>query len=140
MWVQVSGGLYESIIRGGEISAIRLLRSTRIFEHGTGGNEITEFPFFTFLYADLHAHMIAIPFAVLALGLAIGAFLRAGMEQLSKFETLMSLVILGVAVGSLGLINLVGLSDAVDFGCWLHLCRRVSIRASGQVDWDLVMH
>ena len=74
-------------------------------EHGTGGNEITEFPFFTFLYADLHAHMIAIPFAVLALGLALVAFLRAGMEQLSKFETFTSLVILGVAVGSLRLIN-----------------------------------
>ena len=103
--VQVSGGLYESIIRGGEFPRFDYWRSTRIFEHGTGGNEITEFPFFTFLYADLHAHMIAIPFAVLALGLAIVAFLRAGMEQLSKFETLMSLVILGVAVGSLRLIN-----------------------------------
>ena len=38
-----------------------------------GGNEITEFPLFTFIYSDLHAHMIAIPLALLALswGLAV---------------------------------------------------------------------
>lgn len=31
---------------------------------------INEFPFFTFLYADLHAHLIAIPYTLVALGLA----------------------------------------------------------------------
>ncbi len=36
------------------------------------GNPITEFPFFTFLYADLHAHMIALPVTVLGLDWALG--------------------------------------------------------------------
>ncbi len=33
---------------------------------------ITEFPFFTFLYGDLHAHMISLPLQLLALGWAVG--------------------------------------------------------------------
>ncbi|MGQ9683910.1 MAG: DUF2298 domain-containing protein [Anaerolineae bacterium] len=40
-----------------------------------GAGEINEFPFFTFLYADLHAHLIALPFAVLALGLTVSLLL-----------------------------------------------------------------
>ena len=32
---------------------------------------ITEFPFFTFLYGDLHAHMISLPLMLLALGWAV---------------------------------------------------------------------
>lgn len=80
-------------------------RSSRMLEPGTGGNEITEFPFFAFLYADLHAHMIAIPFAMLALGLAIVAALRVGMPRNLRWEGIGTILLLGVAVGSLRLIN-----------------------------------
>jgi YYY domain-containing protein len=40
-----------------------------------GGNEITEFPLFTFIYSDLHAHMIAIPLALLAVSWALAVVL-----------------------------------------------------------------
>ena len=103
--VQVATGFYDSAIRGQDFPPFDYWRSTRVFEADPGGNEITEFPFFTFLYADLHAHMIAIPFAVLALGLSIVAFLRAGMERLSRFESLATLGLLGIVIGSLRLIN-----------------------------------
>jgi hypothetical protein len=38
---------------------------------------ITEFPFFTFVYADLHAHMIALPIALLALAWVFSVILGA---------------------------------------------------------------
>lgn len=45
---------------------------TRIIPAGPGEvGPITEFPAFTFLYADLHAHMIAFPLTLLALALAV---------------------------------------------------------------------
>ena len=39
---------------------------------------ITEFPFFTFLYADMHAHMIALPITILVLGWITGLILAKG--------------------------------------------------------------
>ncbi|MCD6302552.1 MAG: glycosyltransferase family 39 protein, partial [Anaerolineae bacterium] len=46
--------------------------ASRIMAHG----EINEFPFFTFLYGDLHAHMTALPYALLALGIMVSVVRR----------------------------------------------------------------
>ncbi|NHZ71655.1 MAG: hypothetical protein GWP17_01015, partial [Aquificales bacterium] len=46
--------------------------ATRAINYNPGeAAPITEFPFFTFLYADLHAHMISMPLQMLALGWAV---------------------------------------------------------------------
>lgn len=42
--------------------------------------EITEFPFFTFLYADMHAHMLDMPFTLLSLAWAVSYLLAARAE------------------------------------------------------------
>ncbi len=42
---------------------------------------INEFPFFTFVYADLHAHLMALPFTLAALGVAAHAVLNRARLQ-----------------------------------------------------------
>lgn len=51
--------------------------ATRVISHPpTEAGPITELPWFTFLYADLHAHMMALPYTVVAVGLAL-TYVRA---------------------------------------------------------------
>ena len=89
-------------------------RSSRMMPPDPPGNEITEFPFFTFLFADLHAHLMALPFTVLVIGAALAVVLRArGTERgggrlagmgwgLADFA---QVAVLGVAVGALRPLN-----------------------------------
>ena len=64
---------------------------------------ITEFPFFSFLFADLHAHMIAIPFTLLAVGLTFNLLLGIKSDALRRL--LPAAVVLAVSVGALWAIN-----------------------------------
>jgi YYY domain-containing protein len=69
----------------------------RTGEHA-GGNEITEFPFFTFLYADLHAHMIDMPFVLLSLAWALSFLLAAGRPR-PRLHLLAMWLVGGLAIG-----------------------------------------
>jgi YYY domain-containing protein len=52
--------------------------ATRVIPAGQGeAGPINEMPFFTFLFADLHAHAMALPYTLLALALSLGAVLQA---------------------------------------------------------------
>ncbi len=89
-------------------------RSSRMMPPDPPGNEITEFPFFTFLFADLHAHLMALPFTVLVVGAALAVVLRASDTQegggrlvrmgwgVADFA---QVVVLGLAVGALRPLN-----------------------------------
>jgi uncharacterized membrane protein len=47
---------------------------------------IDEFPFFSYLLGDLHPHVLAMPFAILAIGLALNLFLGGGKGRLTWFR------------------------------------------------------
>jgi YYY domain-containing protein len=79
-------------------------RSSRMMPPDPPGHEITEFPFFTFLFADLHAHLVAIPFAILATGIALSLFVRAG-QRVERAEVWVTVFVLGVTTGALRIIN-----------------------------------
>ena len=46
---------------------------------------IDEFPFFSFYLADLHPHVLAMPFGLLAIALALNLYLRGAYESFTNF-------------------------------------------------------
>ena len=85
-------------------------RATRVintFVNGQGIDyTITEFPAFSFLLGDMHPHVMALPFGLLALGLSLNVLrsrssLGLGWLQRHPWEGL----VLAVLFGSLGFIN-----------------------------------
>ncbi|HEU5101709.1 MAG TPA: DUF2298 domain-containing protein [Roseiflexaceae bacterium] len=84
--------------------------ATRLVGMNLQDGTITEFPFFTFLFADLHAHMIALPLTLAALGLMV-ALVRPrtkdeGRKLASSFVVhLSSLVLLALVLGALRATN-----------------------------------
>ncbi len=68
---------------------------------------ITEFPFFTFLYADLHAHMIDRPLTVLCIGWILSQLLLAARGERGRwFEFGLSFFFGGLLFGALGPTNM----------------------------------
>ena len=74
---------------------------------------INEFPFWTFLFADLHPHLIAMPFGMLVAGLAVNWVLEAGSWKLEAGSgrsrplllIALSACLLILALGAMGAIN-----------------------------------
>ncbi|MDA1127626.1 MAG: DUF2298 domain-containing protein [Chloroflexi bacterium] len=64
---------------------------------------ITEFPFFTFLFADLHAHMMVIPFTLLVIGLGLN--MVVGLRDGNRLWTGVSAAALALGLGSLWVVN-----------------------------------
>ena len=108
--IQLGQGAWRAVVEGVPAGEFDFWRSSRMMPPDPPGLEITEFPFFTFLFADPHAHLWALPFTVLSVGLCAAVVLgmaRAGRAGASAWsvEQLLRIAVLGVAVGALRLLN-----------------------------------
>ena len=70
-------------------------------------NTINEFPAFSFVLADLHAHVLALPFAALAVGLALNLLLarERGLAVFGGRLWLLGLLVAAMTLGGLYVIN-----------------------------------
>ncbi|MBN1667354.1 MAG: glycosyltransferase family 39 protein [Anaerolineales bacterium] len=77
------------------------------YEHG---NPINEFPYFTFLYGDLHAHLIALPLALLALSWALAVLFGRAWQRpdgsRSLWQAGLGIFLGGLTIGALYPVNL----------------------------------
>jgi len=109
-----------------------------IYDFDLAGNRMTvspidEFPFFSFFLADLHPHVLVIPFVLLALAFSLNMFLQAGKPgagrfKLYRFEFLFSpqSLVLGTLIfGGLGFLNLWDFPWYVGVFAAAHLLRKV---------------
>jgi YYY domain-containing protein len=72
---------------------------------GLQGGAINEMPFFTFLYGDLHAHMMAMPVLLLIMAFLLNEILIAGQERRRRLSQFFALALGAMAVGLLQALN-----------------------------------
>ena len=111
---QVGAGALRTLVGYEPFGVFDFWRSSRMMPPDPPGNEITEFPFFTFLFADLHAHLMAIPFTLLVIGVLLSALYSAAGRRSEGgtmarwgwgLSDVAHVAVLGIAVGALRLIN-----------------------------------
>ena len=130
-------------------------RGSRVI-HDNCGEIIHEFPFFSFMLADVHPHVVGLPYVLMALGLALamlaGGFAEDGEERFWSPRWLA----LPWIVGALGFINTWDLPAygfvlvvAYGFYCWTRpawvprlttatrLCAGLAVAGSLAVGWRL---
>ena len=103
--LQLVQGAGKVFLSGDSFPAFDFWRSSRMMPPDPPGFEINEFPYFTFLFADLHAHLIVIPFTLLVIGLALNLVLKAEEHGFRLSTLALPVAVLGLALGALAAIN-----------------------------------
>ena len=101
-------------------------------------NTINEFPFWSFLFADLHPHLLGIPFAVLFLGLTL-AVIRGYRTDWRRNWLRAGLLVLTFALllGALASVNLWDLPTY--FGLGVLAVAVSQVRGRGKLDWPVLL-
>ncbi|MDH7487753.1 MAG: DUF2298 domain-containing protein [Anaerolineae bacterium] len=118
--VQAVGGLKAVITTGQRLPGYNYWEPSRVIPF-----TINEFPYWSFLFADLHPHMIGIPFTVLFLALALN--LLAGYstrwDSHGRAEGVLSFLVLPLTLGALAAINTWDLPTYLGLGVLVYLVR-----------------
>ena len=77
----------------------RVIRDLDLLGQPLGISPIDEFPFFSFILGDMHPHVLALPFVLLALALAFNLFRGRGRPSWAEIG------LLGLALGGLAFLN-----------------------------------
>ena len=100
--IQLVKAAWDSLASGLAFPHFDFWASSRMMP---GQISITEFPFWSFLFADLHAHLIVIPVTLLVVGLSLNLVLIAEESGLRWRRIALPLALLALTVGSLAAIN-----------------------------------
>ena len=107
--IQIAQSGWKALMQGLPVGEFDFWRSSRMMPPDPPGHEITEFPFFTFLFADPHAHLWVLPFTLLCIGLSasvvLGLARNESLRNVWRPGHVLTLVLLGVSVGALRLLN-----------------------------------
>lgn len=122
--MQMGHAIKRAAFLGEPYGTFDFWQSSRMMPPDPPGFEITEFPYFTFLFADLHPHLMAMPFTLLVVALALAVVLKGRAPPASSteggvplsFDKLRTsgarlldgwllLAALGIAIGALRAIN-----------------------------------
>ena len=128
--VRAVGGLKAVVTTGQRLPAYNYWEPSRVIPP-----TINEFPYWSFLFADLHPHMIGIPFTVLflALGLNLLAGYSTRWDSRGRAEGLLSFLVLPLTLGALAAINTWDLPTYLGLGVLVYLVREW--RGGGRIRW-----
>ena len=125
---QILIGVWDKIIEGLPWGGFDYWQSSRMMPPDPPGFEVTEFPFFTFLFADLHPHLISIPFTLLLLAIMLAIVvspINNRKQNILPLNELSAIVVMGIVLGSVRIINAWDFPTYFLLGCLALMLREV---------------
>ncbi|MCS7222370.1 MAG: DUF2298 domain-containing protein [Anaerolineae bacterium] len=118
--VRAAWGVQAVLFKGAHLPEFNYWDPSRVIPF-----TINEFPLWSFLFADLHPHMIGIPFTILFLGLAYNLVASYGRPWLAegRWEGTLAFLALPLTLGALGVINTWDLPTYLGMGLLAFLLR-----------------